>query len=373
MENEVAATNKRTEARTYLMDAKSVAYLLAPCILFTWMACYAVIYGIDYANMPKEKVVVERQRKDAELRQIVAANIANGDPIPDRQTMLEGLDARDKRTKAWQETLVGCANSMRQMGIGVFIAIAAQFYVVFKLRAHIKRLAVAGGPNASIGSMPADAPRKFPIIFLAVSGVVAVALWLFLPYPPTESKSSSATETTSPRLDAHADLRAKYFKLTRNDAMPKPATPDEPWGVMMEMGYPRFVLTTVAFSDGTATVLRSSGGGCFGGGGIGAVKTAAKDFLNEARKPHPEMKPTHEFPQPGLGYVTFYLFTDNGILTWSGDSLDLEGPMTSLSRLRLTGERLIYEYFQLENQRAQEGPEKPGARPRLTPQNGTTL
>src|SRR4051812_31224815 len=102
MENEASATNKRTAARTYLMDAKSVAYLLAPCILFTWMACYAVIYGIDYANMPKEKVVVERQRKDAELRKIVAANIANGDPIPDRQTMLEGLDARDQRTKAWQ-------------------------------------------------------------------------------------------------------------------------------------------------------------------------------------------------------------------------------------------------------------------------------
>jgi len=47
MENEAAATNKRTEARTYLMDAKSVAYLLAPCILFTLMACLAVLDGTD--------------------------------------------------------------------------------------------------------------------------------------------------------------------------------------------------------------------------------------------------------------------------------------------------------------------------------------
>jgi hypothetical protein len=95
--NEVAATNKRTEARTYLMDAESVAYLLAPCILFAWMACWAVMDGTDYAAMPQAEHVVERQRKDAELRKIVVANIAAGNPIPDRETMLEELDARDER------------------------------------------------------------------------------------------------------------------------------------------------------------------------------------------------------------------------------------------------------------------------------------
>ena len=371
MENAADPTHKRTEARTYLMDAKTVAYLLAPCILLTMMACLAVIQGIDYAAMPRDKEMLERHRKDAELRKIVAANIASGEPIPDRQTMLEELDARNKRTKAWEEILVGCANSMRQMGIGVFVAIAAQFYVVFRLWAHIKTLAVAGGPDASLGSRPAETSQKAPIIFLAVSGATAVALWLFLPYPPTGNESNATTQPDPTRLDAHAGLRAKYFALTRNNGMPKPATPDEPWGVMMEMGYPKMVLTTVVFSDGTATVLRSSGGGCFGSGGIGPVKIAAEDFLKEARKPHPEMKPTREFPQPGLGDVTFYLFTDNGILTWSGDKLDLEGPMTSLSRLRLTGERILYEYMELQKQ--QESLDKPGTQPRRAPQNGISL
>jgi len=338
------------------------------------MACLAVMDGIEYASMPKEKVVVERHRKYAELRKIAAANIANGDPIPDRETMLEQMDTFDERTRGWEDLLVGSGRGMQRMGIGLLFGVVIQFYVVFKLRAHIKSLAVAGGPNASIGSMPADTPKKFPILLLAIGGAGAVALWLFVRNTLTESESSSATPTASTRLDAHADLRAKYFKLTRNDAMPKPATPDEPWGVMMEMGYPKKkVLTTVVFSDGTATILSSSGGGCFGGGGIGAVKTAAEDFLQEARKPHPELKPTHEFPQPGLGYVTFYLFTDNGILSWSGDGMDLEGPMTSLSRLRLTGERLIYEYLQLEKQKPKESPNKPGARPRLAPQNDTSL
>ena len=140
MENEVAATNKQTKAITSLMDAKSVAYLLAPCILFTWMACYAVILGIQYTHMPEAKYVLERQRKDAELRKIVAANIAAGNPIPHRETMLEELDVRDERVKAWQGVVVTCAKGMRTMGLGVLTGVFIQFYVVFRLRAHIKKL-----------------------------------------------------------------------------------------------------------------------------------------------------------------------------------------------------------------------------------------
>ena len=146
MENEVAATNKQTEARTYLMDAKSVAYLLAPCILFMWMACWAVMDGTEYAAMPQANYVVERQRKDAELRKIVAANIAAGNPIPHRETMLAELDVRDERTRSWEDLLVVSGRGMRRMGIGVLFGVVIQFYVVFKLRAHIKKL--AGGATA---------------------------------------------------------------------------------------------------------------------------------------------------------------------------------------------------------------------------------
>jgi len=140
MENEAASTNKGTKALKSLMDAKTVAYLLAPCILFTCMACFAVIDGTDYANMPKAKYVLERQSKDAELRKIVSANIATGNPIPSRETMLEELDVRDKRTKAWENFAVVCAKEMRKIGLCVLLGVAVQFYVVFKLRAHIKKL-----------------------------------------------------------------------------------------------------------------------------------------------------------------------------------------------------------------------------------------
>jgi hypothetical protein len=128
------------------MTRLSVAYLLAPCILFTSMAGCAVIYGTDYANTPQEEYVVKRHRKDAELRQIVAANIAAGDPFPSRELMLAELDARDERTKAMEGTAAACGWSMRRIGFGVLFGVVAQFYVVLRLRAHYQKL--AGGATA---------------------------------------------------------------------------------------------------------------------------------------------------------------------------------------------------------------------------------
>jgi hypothetical protein len=150
MENDVAATNGRTEASTPLVTAKGVALnakgmalLLAPCIIFLWAAGYAVVYGTDYANTPQEKYVVERHRKDAELRKIVAANIAAGDPLPRRETMLKELDVREERTKAWEQTAAGCGWSMRRIGYAVLFGVVLQVYVTLRVRAHYKKLAAA--------------------------------------------------------------------------------------------------------------------------------------------------------------------------------------------------------------------------------------
>ena len=154
MENEVATPNKRTEAPTpsltaksVALNAKSMAFLLAPCILFLWAAAYAVIYGTDYANTPQEDAVVARHRKDAEIRKIVAANIAAGDPFPSRKLMLEELDARDERTKAMEQTAAACGWSMRRIGYAVILGIVLQVYLILRLRAHYKKL--AGGSALS--------------------------------------------------------------------------------------------------------------------------------------------------------------------------------------------------------------------------------
>ena len=155
MENDVAAITGRTEtsaplltAKSVALNAKAMAFLLAPCIIFLWAAGYAVIYGTDYANTPQEKYVVERHRKDAELRKIVAANIAAGNPIPHRETMLAELDVRDERTKAMEGIAAACGWSMRRIGYAVLLGVALQIYLTLRLRAHYKRLAAGAAVSS---------------------------------------------------------------------------------------------------------------------------------------------------------------------------------------------------------------------------------
>ena len=140
MENTIGAVGRPREKLIPSMTRTDIAVLLSPCILFMWMAGYAAIWGTEYANTPQEKYVVERHRKDAELRQIVAANIAIGDPTPRRETMLEELDAREERELAMENLLAVSGQGMRRMGLGVLFGIAAQFYVVFRLRAQYRKL-----------------------------------------------------------------------------------------------------------------------------------------------------------------------------------------------------------------------------------------
>ena len=122
------------------MTWKEIWVLLTPCILFVWMAGYAVFYAMDFTNMAQGKEMVERHRKDTEIKQIVAGKIALGDPWPTRKLMLEEIDDRDKKMNAMEGIVVDCAGCMRHMGFGVLLGVAAQFYVVFRLRAHHRKL-----------------------------------------------------------------------------------------------------------------------------------------------------------------------------------------------------------------------------------------
>lgn len=141
MENEVAATNKRAEARTHLMTAKSVAFLFAPSILFVWMALLALIYGAGYKDMAEGKAAVANVQKVKRERDEMAAKIAAGRQEPTREYMLGCLDKSDDIVSAWQNAVTACAWTMRRIGIGVLLGVVAQFYVVLRLRAHYKRLA----------------------------------------------------------------------------------------------------------------------------------------------------------------------------------------------------------------------------------------
>jgi hypothetical protein len=146
-----------------------------------------------------------------------------------------------------------------------------------------------------------------------------------------------------------ADLRAKYFELKRPDYFSTPASTTEPWGAIMEIAYPQAIVTTVTFADGTVSVLRSSGGGFFGGGDE-PVQDAGRAFLKQAQIVQPQMRVTSDFPAPDVGHVTFFLRADAGVYTASASEGDLQVQGHPLFRLYYAGLRILHEYLRLQKQ-----------------------
>jgi hypothetical protein len=151
-----------------------------------------------------------------------------------------------------------------------------------------------------------------------------------------------------------ADLRAKYFEIPRPEEVPPPAASDEPWAAIMEIAYPESTLTTVAFSDGTARVLRSTGGGFFAAGVVEPVRPAAEAFIHETRQRKSEFTSVSQFPQPEAGHVFFYARSDAGVATVAATEQDLSARSHSLSPLYFAGLRILHEFLQLQKTSEQQ-------------------
>jgi hypothetical protein len=145
-----------------------------------------------------------------------------------------------------------------------------------------------------------------------------------------------------------ADLRAKYFELPRPDAI-KISSAAEPWGAIMEIGYPQAVVTTVAFADGTASVLRSTGGGFFGGGDA-SVQQARLEFLRQSHVVRSKFASIERFPEPSIGNVSFSIRTDQGVCSASASLLELDDEDHPLRYLYLAGLSVLHEYLRLQKQ-----------------------
>ena len=150
------------------------------------------------------------------------------------------------------------------------------------------------------------------------------------------------------RANVFADLRAKYFEIPRPDEVPPPASHDEPWAAIMEIAYPESTVTTVAFSDGTARVLRSTGGGFFSGGIVEAVRPAAEAFIREVQQQNSTFTPADEFPQPEIGQVFFYARSDARVRTAAATESELSTRSHPLSPLYFAGLRILHEFLQLQ-------------------------
>ena len=142
-----------------------------------------------------------------------------------------------------------------------------------------------------------------------------------------------------PRLRALA-LRAKRGQTS----MPTPSSPTEPWGVVMDWVVSAATATIVAFSDGSASVYFSSGGGLLGGQAYESIRHAARQAVAVAAEFQPHMQLTTDFPLPQPGIVVFYLLTDSSVFTSSTFESALKTHSHALSKLGDAMQAIITAY-----------------------------
>ena len=144
------------------------------------------------------------------------------------------------------------------------------------------------------------------------------------------------------------DLRPKYFALPRpvgNNS--EPSHPGEIWGAFIELAYPAATVLSVAFTDGTVSILRSTGGGFFGGGDE-RIQAARKSFLEATAAARATYANDERHDPPSTGRAAFFARTDVETLRYE-DSLEAINATTHpYHGLYLSGLRILHEYLQLQ-------------------------
>src|SRR6266481_7110244 len=115
-----------------LMTKKEILGLLAPSIVFLWVAAYLFLYADFYSPGEKDQLRAMQQKKVAEM----VRKIQSGEYPQKLEVILAAVyhqehDIQDIESKFH-------ADKARQLGWAVLLGIAAQFYVVFRVKAGRK-------------------------------------------------------------------------------------------------------------------------------------------------------------------------------------------------------------------------------------------
>lgn len=124
-----------------------------------------------------------------------------------------------------------------------------------------------------------------------------------------------------PPPEAMAELRRRALS-DPPEAFGVPADGDDPWGVVMEMGYGDVFVSLVSLADGNASLYFSSGGGVIGGFAHEAVRNAAKSFVAASAAFVSRLAPAREFPSPADGQTRFYV--RRGFETYGAEASESE-------------------------------------------------
>jgi hypothetical protein len=191
---------------------------------------------------------------------------------------------------------------------------------------------------------------------IAVATLCAVVVTAVVVVMPMLSvRNSSQMEPSYRPAETYTQLRDRALSLQPGDIGLKLSSGDvQPYGIVLEIGFPEAVATLVSLSTGDASLYYSHGGGVIGGSVHEKVRGAARQFVDSSKRFLPMMSKTVSFPLPEVGMTRFYVLTTDGVLTASARDIDLVKGRSDLSSLYQEGHQVIAELREISEKRQNE-------------------
>lgn len=140
--------------------------------------------------------------------------------------------------------------------------------------------------------------------------------------------------------------RAAALRVTADELFLPADWGDRPYGVVVDVGAPRGVMTVIAFATGESSLLAGSGSGIIGRPNHVHVVVQAKRLVKTAADHLSLLEPAAEFPPPPVGAIRFYVLTREGILTAQEPVEAVRSGQSPLSPLIEVADELMSEFLQ---------------------------
>lgn len=165
-------------------------------------------------------------------------------------------------------------------------------------------------------------------------------------------KTGAGGRRTQTPEEAYMDLRRQAIETDpKRLALTSELKPTDAYGALMEMGISSSVVTLACFADGDARVLYKAGGGMIGGISHENVRKVSREFIALAQRALAGMTKTTDHPLPGPDKLRFYVLTPRGVFTTETDRRILGRAESELSALYYSGQEVVAQMRQVEEQR----------------------
>jgi hypothetical protein len=142
--------------------------------------------------------------------------------------------------------------------------------------------------------------------------------------------------------ETYSGLRSMVLNTKSINAGPEAEGELSVYGMLMETGHEKAVVTLVAMADDTVSLYFSNGGGIIGLGPHEGPRTVARELLKMAPQFVKVLEPAKGTPLPVKGNTRFYILTNKGIFTTEAKEEDFGYSRHALAPLFHKAHELIY-------------------------------